>query len=532
MAEIIIKPHDRKARLQVGRSLLSYIQELGVDIEASCGGRGICGKCLVKTDSVKSLTPPTESEVRLAKPGLRLACQAKILKDDQDLTVEVPTYARYKILERGIRKPVPLNPAVRRINTPNGMKVYWRDLEVGNYEGEVYGLALDVGTTTLAMYWVNLETGMVEYTSSMLNPQIRYGDNVIDRINYSRRGRQGDLEGAVRDGVNQMILKGPVNPNHIYEVTVVGNTVMRDIFIGHPVARMGEAPFEPVSTGPVNKPAIDLGLRVSCAANVYALPSIGHFVGADALAVILATEIYLSKETVMAIDIGTNTEIAIGDEGRIMVTSCASGPAFEGSGIKCGTGAVAGAIQRIEITGDLKVKYETIDGAPPTGICGSGLIDALAQMLDRGIIDWKGRFLQGKERLIIAKNDREIFIDGEDIDSLKLAKSAISVGTKALMRHYGVEAKEISRLYLAGAFGNYIDPRNAVKIGMLPNIPLKKIVKVGNAAIEGAREVLVSQEKREEAEKIPSKTRHVRLEAEEDFYDMFIQGLSFNRYRV
>ncbi|MBS7650298.1 MAG: ASKHA domain-containing protein [Candidatus Bathyarchaeia archaeon] len=531
MAEIVIKPHDRKAILNVGRTILSYLQELDVDIDASCGGRGVCGKCLVKALPDESLAPPTEAERRLAKPGFRLACQARILRDDQNLQVEVPTYAIYKILGRGVVKPVPLNPPVLRRFTPEGEKVYWRNVMVDEYRGEIYGLALDVGTTTLAMYWVNLETGVVEHISSMLNPQIRYGDNVIDRINYARMGRQMDLENAVRGGVNQMILQRPINPDHIYEVAVVGNTVMRDLFIGHPVSQMGEAPFEPLSTSPVNKSAGELGLKVNRAANVYALPLIGHFVGADALAVILATEMHLSREVVMAIDIGTNTEIAVGCEDGIMVTSCASGPAFEGSGVKCGIGAVEGAIQSVEIAEDLKVKYETIGGAPPIGICGSGLIDLLAQMLDRGVIDWRGRFTSGRGRLIIVGDNGRIFIDGEDIDNLKLAKSAINVGAKALMKHYGVKVKDISRLYLAGAFGNYINPMNAVKIGMLPNIPLKKIVKVGNAAIEGAREVLVSQEKRNEAEKIPSKTRHLRLEVEEDFHDMFIQGLSFSRYR-
>jgi uncharacterized 2Fe-2S/4Fe-4S cluster protein (DUF4445 family) len=531
MAEIIVKPHNRRAALHVGRTLLSYIQELGVDIDASCGGRGVCGRCLVKAAPSESLTPPNEVERRLVKPGFRLACQARIIRDDRNLQVEVPTFVGYKILEMGIVKPIPLNPPVVRRSTPKGEKVYWRGVEVDDYRGEIYGLAVDVGTTTLAMYWVNLETGVVEHISSMLNPQIRYGDNVIDRINYARIGRQADLEKAVRGGVNQMILQKPINPDHIYEVAVVGNTVMRDIFIGHPVSQMGESPFEPISTSPENISAGDLGLRVNRTANVYALPLIGHFVGADALAVILAVEMHLSRDVVMAIDIGTNTEIAVGCEDGIVVTSCASGPAFEGSGVKCGTGAVAGAIQSVEIGRDLKIRYETIGGAAPTGICGSGLIDLLAQMLERGIIDWRGRFASGRDRLTIVGGDKEIFIDGEDIDNLKLAKSAINVGARALMRHYGVKVRDISRLYLAGAFGNYIDPRNAVRIGILPNMPLRKIVKVGNAAIEGAREVLLSQEKRVEAEKIPGKTRHIRLEVEENFHDMFIQGLSFGRYR-
>ncbi len=233
----------------------------------------------------------------------------------------------------------------------------------------------------------------------------------------------------------------------------------------------------------------------------------------------------------MAIDLGTNTEIAIGNDDKIIVTSCASGPAFEGSGLKCGTGAVGGAIEKIEIDDDLKVKCETIDKIPPIGICGSGLIDAIAQMLDKGIIDWMGKFTKGEKELVIAENEDRIFLDGEDIDNLKLAKSAISVGAKVVMKHYGVDVKDVEKVYLAGAFGTYIDLDNAVKIGMLPDVSPEKIDKVGNAAVEGARQVLISQEKRKEAEEISKKIGHISLEMEEDFQYKFMEELGFDKYR-
>jgi uncharacterized 2Fe-2S/4Fe-4S cluster protein (DUF4445 family) len=480
----------------------------------------------------EALSPPTEAEGRFTcRPGFRLACQTKIVREDLDIRVEVPRYAKYQVLVRGRRADVPLEPLVRHIPEPPKPGVYLGGRYLGDYEGELYGLALDIGTTTLSVYWVDLERGVERYVASMLNPQVRYGDNVIDRVAYARAWGQEYLERTIREAVNELVDSGPVAPEHIYQLVAVGNTVMRDLFIGHSVAPLGTAPYEPVSTGPVSLDARRLGLNINPQAEVYALPLLGHFVGADALAVILATRMHLREEITMAIDIGTNTEIMLGNRDRILVASCASGPAFEGAGIKWGTGAVEGAIQRIHIEPDGRVVYKTIGNKPPVGICGSGLIDALASLLERGIINWRGRFTDGSSRFVVARNSEDIFLDGEDIDNLKLAKAAIAVGTQVLMKHYGVKPQDIAKLFLAGAFGTYIDPANARKIGMLPEIPLKRVVKVGNAAIEGARQVLISRRKREEAEGIPRLVRHIRLELEEDFHDRFVGELAFTRYQ-
>ena len=398
MGHLLVKPENKKAPLEKGKTLLEYMQEMGVNINAFCGGRGECRACLVKVErGIEHLSPLTDLEKEfIRKPDQRLACQARVLREDVEIVVEVPRYAKYKILERGKKQRIPVNPLVKVVGEPPTRKVYWLDRELGPYEGELYGLALDIGTTTVSMYWVDLETGDEVFVASTQNPQVRFGDNVIDRVSYARLKGQEYLERTIREAVNELIEGGPVNPNHIYEMAVVGNTVMRDIFIGHSVKGLGEAPFKPVTEASVNKTAEKLGIRINPKANIYALPLIGHFVGADALAVILATEMYKSSAVTMAIDIGTNTEIIIGNKDRLIATSAASGPAFEGSGIKCGTGAVSGAIQKVEIDENWKVKYETIDNMPPVGICGSGLIDVLAQMLDRGILDWTGKFTTGE----------------------------------------------------------------------------------------------------------------------------------------
>lgn len=532
MGWLLVKPDNKRVELRKGESILYHLQVSGVHIHAYCGGKGECGSCLVRVGrGLEYLSPITSLEEHFVREaGQRLACQARLLRDDVEVVVEVPRYARYKILERGRKKPVPPNPLVRVVEEASDRWVYWADRRLAPYEGELYGVALDIGTTTISMYWVDLNSGDEVFVASMQNPQVRFGDNIIDRVNFARLRGQKYLEKTIRDAVNELIGFGPIKPNHIYEMTVVGNSVMRDIFIGHSVESLGEAPFKPLSEEPVNVKAENLGIHINPEGNIYALPLIGHFVGADALAVVLATEIHKREEVSMAIDIGTNTEIIVGNKDKLVAASAASGPAFEGSGIKCGTGAVSGAIQKVEIDENLKVKYETVDQAAPVGVCGSGLIDALAQMLDRGILDWTGKFTHGENRFILAGEGKIVFIDEEDVDKLKLAKAAIAVGIKVTLRRYGVNPSEIDKIYLAGAFGTYINPVNAMKIGLLPQVSLERIERVGNAALEGARQALISKEKRLEAEAVPSKIEHVRLELEEDFQDLFAEELCFIQY--
>ncbi len=527
MGLIFFGGYDKKAKLVKRRTVLSYLQELGIDIHAECGGHGECKGCLVRIDEADSLNPLTDVEKEfITKQNYRLACQARILREEKDVFVEIPK-RDYKILERGKSKKISLDPAIKVVSK----KVYWKESrEIDDYEGELYGVALDIGTTTLSMYLVDLETGDERFVFSKENPQIRYGNNVISRITYAREKSQRDLERTIREGINEMIRQVPIDPNHIYEMVVVGNSTVRDLFVGHSVRSLGEAPFKPLSEEAVNATAKDLEIEINPKANVYAFPLIGGFIGGDAVGVTLATGMYKSRAITMAIDIGTNTEIMIGNKERIIATSCASGPAFEGSGIRWGVGGVGGAISKVEIDDDLKVKYETIDGLEPIGICGSGLVDSLAQMLERGIIDWRGKFTEGRKEFIIVKRKNPITLDGEDVDKLKLAKSAISLGARVLMDKYGVGTKDLNKIYLAGAFANYINTKNAHKIGMLPEVPLKKIEKVGNAAVEGAREALLSMKKRKEAEELARKIEHVRLEEEKDFMDEFMKELSFKKY--
>ncbi|MDD1669278.1 MAG: ASKHA domain-containing protein, partial [Methanomicrobiales archaeon] len=524
---MIILPAGRRRTLVEGKTVLSHLQQAGAPVTAHCGGRGECRACAIRIDRQDLLSPRTEvEESLLGDPLMRLACQATVVKADGTLRVELPRYPRYSIVERGVRPAVPLSPIAEMTGTEGSFKVSWGDRVLGPYDGEIFGVALDIGTTTLAMRWLDLEDRQDpdRFSASVLNPQIRFGDNVIDRIRYAMKipGGARHLQIAAIGAVNNLLSCGAVRPDHIYEMTVAGNSVMRDLFLGRPVEGLGGFPFEPVSSGSVNTRATDLGIAIHPAGNIYALPLIGHFVGADTLAMILATGMHTRKEVTMAIDIGTNTEIALGNHDGIMVTSCASGPAFEGSGIACGTGSVEGAIQRVSIEPGDRVSFETIGNGPPVGMCGSGLIDTLAELLEHGIIDWTGKFRRGQERFSLAEGERGVYLEGSDLDNLKLAKAAVAAGAAVLLGHAGIGADSLSCLFLAGAFGTYIDVTNAKRIGMLPGIPPERVVKVGNASIEGAALALLSRECRKNAEDLAGEITQVSLEQEPEYQDRFV----------
>jgi uncharacterized 2Fe-2S/4Fe-4S cluster protein (DUF4445 family) len=306
---------------------------------------------------------------------------------------------------------------------------------------------------------------------------------------------------------------------------------MRDLVTGLPVLSLGRSPYESCHPGPIEVPAVDRKIVIHPRGHLYAPPVLGQFVGADMLAVLLAVGMHEKEEVTMAIDIGTNTEIAIGNRDRILVTSCASGPAFEGSGVKWGTGAVNGAIERVRILADETVTCTTIGNEPPTGICGSGLVDTLSELLECGFMDMAGKFTGGRTRFILAVRDGDpdssIFLDEEDIDAIKLAKAAIFTGVQTLLGRWGILPDHLSKVYLAGAFGTSIDPVHAERIGMIPTLPRDRVIQAGNAAIEGASMMLLSRAKRYQAEKMVAIIEHVSLENEPGFEDMYIEGLRF-----
>jgi uncharacterized 2Fe-2S/4Fe-4S cluster protein (DUF4445 family) len=387
-----------------------------------------------------------------------------------------------------------LNPSVFR---KNGRVLYQTVEDLGPYQGEMLGLAIDIGTTTLVMQVVDLVTGEnVGNPIASKNPQIAYGNDVISRSGYTMTHEDGlkELQGAVVDGVNKSLRElerqleveeGSIT-GHIYDVVAVGNSTMRSIFFDQNICDLGVIPFEPSSKQALTRKAAGLGLETHPKAMVYGPSLIGGHAGADCLADIIATRLYQSEEVEMIIDIGTNGEVVIGDKDRIITASCAAGGAYEGYQIGCGVGAIEGAITKIRIDNGRAI-YETLGNKHAVGVCGSGVIDLLAELLRNGIINEGGRI---KGDYHITDN---ISITQEDINQLIIAKAGLRTDQDLLIKYYGTDLGGVARIYLTGAFGNYMNVDSAISIGLLPRASKEKFIRYGNGALAGARDILLSQ---------------------------------------
>jgi uncharacterized 2Fe-2S/4Fe-4S cluster protein (DUF4445 family) len=508
-------------------TILDHARKLGVEIDAECGGQGRCGRCVVRIEKgADALGPRTEAErqVGLGRSE-RLACQARIAKPG-DVYVFVKNIGRYSILSESLRREVHVDPLVQ---CQDG-QVVWSGPEgervLGPRCDRLCGLAMDVGTTTLVIQLVDLVTGEEIATLAAKNPQAAYGDDVIARIDHTMRAPDGLQElqrtviGAANEIIDELLGSQSLAPEQVYEAVVVGNPTMRNLFFGLDVRSLGVIPFEPPSKGPINEKASALGLNMNPEANVYGGALIGGHAGADCLADIVAARLQHAEKPCMVIDIGTNGEVAIGNAERMMTASCAAGGAYEGATVTGGVGAVEGAISNIRIENG-KVEYQTIAGKPPVGICGSGLIDLLAELLGAGVMTRKAK-LKGAFPVTDS-----IHFTQQDVYALITAKAGLRTDQDLLMAYYGVDLDQIDRVYLAGAFGNYIDVDNAVAIGLLPDAK-DKIVKIGNGALAGAAEMLVSGTVRRESEVCAETIEHTKPnELEPEFVYMVAENMYF-----
>ena len=503
-------------------SILSSARKLGIEIPSECGGKGLCGKCRVRVEGKEALTPRTEIEksFKLGRDE-RLACQARVLRSGS-IRVFIKSLGKYTILSDTIKDEIRLEPFVYRKNG----KVFWQDRQIDKSKGRIYGLAIDVGTTTLASQIIDLESGKRIATLAGKNPQASFGDDVISRIDYTMRNKNGlkELQNIVIKEINAGLTriaeeKGEILED-IYEAVVVGNSTMRNIFFGLDVSSLGVIPFEPLTCEPINRKAKELGLKINPQANVYGAPLIGGHAGADALADIIATGLYKAERPSMVIDIGTNGEVVIGNKERILTASCAAGGAYEGAAISSGVGAVEGAINNIRIING-RTEYETIGNKPPLGICGSGLIDLLGELLKNGIMSRKAKL---KDDFFITP---DISISQQDIYQLITAKAGLRLDQDLLIKYYPATLEEIDKIYLSGAFGNFINPDNAILIGLLPGAR-NKVIRIGNGALTGARQMLLSREKRRDAERIARKIEHIKPnEREENFSYIVAEKMYF-----
>ncbi|MEE9399904.1 MAG: ASKHA domain-containing protein, partial [Dehalococcoidales bacterium] len=414
----------------------------------------------------------------------------------------------------------------------------------------VLGAALDIGTTTLAAGLVDLDTGKVIAVDAELNPQIAFGADVISRILYMQEspGKREKLQEELVKGLNRLLLRlcrlTGRERERIFEVTVVGNTTMLHSLLGLDAMYIARAPYVGVLNRSLCVPAGELGLQIHPRGKLHFLPAIASFVGADTVAVILATKLHQTRVPRLAIDIGTNGEVMLATGDGVLTASTAAGPAFEGGRIKSGMRAVKGAISSFQATPS--VDYTVVGSSMPKGICGSGLIDLVAELFRVGVLSRKGRMLlpsemdaslpsdlaervrvHGEDREFVVARDeeREITLTQQDVRELQLARGAIRVGIELLMKEAGISADDIQEILLAGVFGNYINREKAVTLGLVPPVPLERIHFIGNGAMDGALKALVNLEERRSADEIAARVQHVELSGRADFEENFIRYL-------
>jgi len=595
--EVTYRPFDRTTRVPPGTTLFSAAHWIGLPIDSTCGGRGTCGKCKVRV--VEGASEVTSADHRLLRKdevdnGWRLSCQARIY---EDMACEVPQLLRVpKAATMGLSRLVIIDPNVRKVylelaepdlhdqrsdvarlrdaltaeghdmvagvpvlrTVPKtlrdaGFKItavlageHLVAIEPGDTTEECFGVAFDVGTTTLVGTLMNLRTGMAAAVRSTLNGQAPFGADVISRISHAMNGAESieELRTAVVSTMNgildELYREAGVAPERTYEAVVVGNVTMLHLLLGIDPAPIAVMPFTPTFMDELSVPAHEVGLHIHPEGYVQTLPALGAYVGADIVSGVLATGIAREDKLRVFVDVGTNGEIVIGSSQRTLATAAPAGPAFEGSQIKCGMRATEGAIEGVHI-GDT-VELQIIGGdVPAQGLCGSGLVDAVAQLLNVGLLDHSGRMRSASEAAGHPLVDRLIEVEGvkafllaegvylsqRDVRELQFAKGSIATGIKVLMDILGVGASDLDEIFLGGSFGSYLNPESAKIIGLVPPVDVDKIIAVGNSAGEGAKIALLSYRERQVAFELPSRIEYVELSGRTDFNDSFVSVLGF-----
>jgi uncharacterized 2Fe-2S/4Fe-4S cluster protein (DUF4445 family) len=530
--------NDRRMRAESGLTLFECAEELGVRVPTSCTKQGKCRECLVEiTAGMERLSQKTREESHLPD-NFRLSCRSTIIADSGSIICQTMRRGNLVIEKKALnlraaQKPH-INPAIKK----NGKRIFRDGQEIDRNTGRIYGLAMDLGTTTVVLRLIDLETGEIIADSSFENPQRFGGSDVMARIRYDTENKGKLLQRTLAGYLTHAIEEFPIDPASVYELVIAGNSTMRDMFFRKSVYPIGQSPYRSLTeiemaegkrtTTSLSQTAKSVLLPVIPKSRVYGLPIISGHVGADAAACMLAVDIASETRTIAIMDIGTNTELILGNKHRIMAASCPAGPAFEGGKISHGMPALPGAIDKIRLTDDGAADIRVIGGGTPTGICGSGLIDLLSELLKKGEINHLGRFVSNADRFIVSEtNGIRVFLTENDISELAQAKGANVAGIYTIFADYGMGFDEIDVFYLAGGFGRYIDIGSAKRIGLIPDIPDEKIIQIGNAAIEGASIALLSIDKRRELEAMVKGVVHCRLETNPSFFEYFVEGCQF-----
>ena len=587
-----------------GTRLKEALKRARVQINFPCGGKGICGKCRIRVEG--RVSPPTlveQKHLSHLEESWRLACQT-LIEGESRVTVHPLSLISFsKILTNKISRRVTINPCIKKVHLSlprptledqiddlsrlerslreKGVSPLHSDLELirkvslfireadfkltavlsdgklieveeGDTRGNSFGVAFDIGTTSIVGVLVDLDTGGEVATNAILNPQISWGEDIITRISFIQSHADGlrILQKKVVQAINQIIhslsKKAKVKRDNIYEATFVGNTVMHHFLLGINPLNLALYPYVPAVQKPVELKASRLGIRINQRGRLFIFPNVAAFVGGDAVGVILATSLFTQRDRKvrLAVDIGTNGEIMLAKDGRIVCASSAAGPAFEGARISQGMRAEQGAIERVRLK-EGRVEVGVIGGGRPRGICGSGLVDAVSELFKERIIDDSGRILfppvkkiwgqriirKEKSGGFLLVSDKEsagnspIILTQNDIRELQLAKGAIRAGIEILLKKLELEEDQVDEVLLAGAFGSDIDPRSAQNIGLLPPFSEAKVRSVGNAASLGAIMALVSQESWRQAEEISRTVDYIELAVFPNFQDALTKGM-------
>ena len=522
-----------------GQVLFDVAEQLSIKVPTSCRKQGKCKECLVEViEGMDCLSARIEAERHL-KGNFRLSCCTRIEADAGIVRCHTMRRGEMKIERHALnlpvtKEPAKLDPAVTR----GGDRILLDGVEIDRSTGPIHGLAMDLGTTTVVLRLLNLETGEIIADSSFENPQRFGGSDVMARIQYDTEDGTHLLQRTLAGYLSHAIEELPVDPKTIYELVVAGNSTMRDLFFRLNVHSIGQSPYQSLSElemaggrrpgTSLTESARRLGLPLHPKARVYGMPIISGHVGADAAACMLAINLANEDRLVAVMDIGTNTELIVGNRHKIFAASCPAGPAFEGGAISCGMPGLPGAIEKVEITDEGTTRAQIIANSAAEGICGSGLVDLLSELLRTGRINTLGRFEHGDRFTLDVKSDRPISFTESDINELAQAKGANVAGLLVVFDQYGIRFDDLDVFYLAGGFGRHLNVASSKRIGLIPNIADSKIVQVGNAAIEGASIALLSCTKRTELEHLVRRVTHCRLETHPDFFNYFVEGCQFN----
>ena len=595
---IIFNPMNKMVEVERGKILLDAIREAGIMIRSVCGGHGECGTCKVILDRGEVSDISTKYKRWLSpeevSKGYRLACQTRVLSDceitipiesrvfspkillnveaaidrinpaSKKFLTETPlpqSIEKNSIRLKGYDGPAPKisEEAYRKALTARNEKIVTVtlsltgghpeiiDIETGDKTGSNYGLAIDLGTTTIVAFLVDLTSGKILGKMSELNSQITYGEALVSRISYAstldglKRLQEKAVE-SINDLIGKLVSENKIEKEEITDICVGGNTVMNHLLAGiNPSYLAYVDGNKKVSRNPIVKKAKNLGIDTNPEAYVYCLPNVSRFLGGDAVGDILASGMHKSEEISLLVDMGTNGEIIFGNSMWLISCSCASGPAFEGGGIRFGMRAMRGGIEHVKINPKtFKAEYTVIGNTRPRGICGSGIIDAAAEMFSVGLLDFTGKIVKGKTPLVREGRDgleyvlvpaeetaigRDIVITQRDMDYLMDSKGAVCGAIITLMRKLKISIYDVKNIYLAGAFGAYTDLKNAMKFGIFPEFPNTKVHPIGNGSIAGAYAALMSMEKRKEAEEIAERIFYVDLLVDSMFNDAYSESI-------